>query len=435
MKKTKLFFALGIFAVFTSLIIGTHFLNKYAEKKYYSKLKTNRRTDVILKNTPPRYSKTSHVTTDVKIENSEYHVRYGFKDHNNMLLTWEARFSKGMTDRMVSKFGVPSNFFEPYYLRDDVIAKRKRQMEDGMWSKSSDYIVPDMNAMATYYRGFAKPIAQFMQQSLGQNATWRNQLEFTLRFCQDIPYGIPPDDFGDKKIGEIFTPAQTLVNLYADCDSKAVLFAAIMSYFEGYEMIYVHVPGHVLLATKGVPSPYDYYFTYKNQKYIYTESVGPGRFAFGRSSSKYRTINKIIPVVIGEHSPVVNATLISSTNSATADDENTNRNNSEVVDNTKNGDVENETNTVLSNPDNKPVGDAIFWTDSSAEGQITVFLNGIKMGVITSSFDKQPTCEGLKGLRFSLPIGNYQMKAESDNGSVWEGELEIQAVTCHSFAF
>ena len=405
------------------LVVCTHFLNGFTQNKYYVNLGINKGMPVILNNIPQMYSRSSHVTTKVNIESGNYHIRYGFKDHKNVSRVWEAKFPKEITDHMIYKFGVPNNFFKPYYARDDIIAKRKKQMEDGMWYQNGNYVIPDLNAIATYYKGFTKPIASFIDKSLGSQKTWKDRIEFTLKFCQDIPYGIPPNSFNNKKIGGIFTPPQSLLNLYADCDSKAVLFASTMSHFSGYDMIYVHVPGHVLLAIKGNPGPYDYYFTYKNQKYLYTESVGPERFAFGRSSSRYRSVQSIIPVQVGDSYPDINAFVILNDNT---NKENVNTNND------WGGNFQDDNNTI-SEINDEDEAQIIFWTDNGTEGKISIYINNKLIGVISSYSQKSPSCEGTLGVRTKRKPGNYTFRAESKSGSEWRGDIEIQDNTCHLF--
>ena len=162
----------------------------------------------------------------------------------------------------------------------------------------NNFVGPDLVAMINYYRPFLEPIYILTNQTLSDDYTQREPVELVIKFIQDIPYCIPPVQRDDIYTGGLFPPPQVFVNMYGDCDSKVVIFAGILSYYENYEMLILKETGHILSGIKGIPKPYDAFYEYKNEKFIMAETAGPGRNNFGVIKDPYKKINEAIPVVI-----------------------------------------------------------------------------------------------------------------------------------------
>jgi hypothetical protein len=105
-----------------------------------------------------------------------------------------------------------------------------------------------------------------------------------MAFTQDIPYGIPElDDDGLLRVG--FSPAPIiLLTGYADCDSKAALFAGILGELIAPEDILFLLPEHIphaLTAVRGEPTSRQHFVTHQGRPYLLAEVTGPGRLPLG----------------------------------------------------------------------------------------------------------------------------------------------------------
>jgi hypothetical protein len=105
-----------------------------------------------------------------------------------------------------------------------------------------------------------------------------------LMFTQSIPYerrGSKPDKYR--------RPLSSLGRNKADCDSKAVLFLALMH--EGYPdmpLAIVYISGHAFAAIGIEPKKGDVRFRAEGEKWVAVEPVGPALFRVGKLSAKSR---------------------------------------------------------------------------------------------------------------------------------------------------
>ena len=72
-------------------------------------------------------------------------------------------------------------------------------------------------------------------------------------------------------------PPTLLTETWGDCDSKAVLFASILSHGPSYNIIFLTVPDHLLLAIEDVPRSYEQSLKHKGKTYVLVEATGPAR--------------------------------------------------------------------------------------------------------------------------------------------------------------
>ncbi len=250
---------------------------------------------------PLQYSKNSHSEQEVSTENGSYQYRYTFKDHKNIFRTWSWNYDKKAVDDIVNAYGVPPEIFKPYRATADVISKRKRQIRDGMYKIRGRCVIPDNCAVAAASMKPMRPLYELLDKvSVEEKLSKRDRIELLMKFCQDIPYGIPPESYNGKVISGLYPPPLVLKEKYGDCDTKAVMFVSILSYDPYYKTAFLKVPRHVLLGIEGIPQPYDKHITYNGIQYIFCEPVGPGRYPFGEPGSPYREISIVEPFIIEE---------------------------------------------------------------------------------------------------------------------------------------
>ena len=270
-------------------LLGIFRLNHYTHALYFKHL-TYRGPSVQFKPDKQDYAKNYYVNTEVKSEDGNYVFSYTFRDQDKNDRTWHWSYPEDVTDQMIGDFGVPKFIFQPYVPSDTATRRRMNLVSQGMFEMENNQIGPDMNKMINYYRPFLEPISQLVDNTLGSDATWRSRAEMVIKFVQDIPYGVPPDEQGNRYTGGIFPPPQVFVNMYGDCDSKVVLYSSLLSFFNDYEVLILQEATHVLTGIKGIPKPYDKFFEYHNNKYIMAETAGPGRTDLGVITDPYQNI-------------------------------------------------------------------------------------------------------------------------------------------------
>jgi hypothetical protein len=164
----------------------------------------------------------------------------------------------------------------------------------GMFKKIRGCIRPYHSKVAVASMPVTYPLYEHLEKTVTQKKLdFRDSIELVMKFCQDIPYGIPPKYYNGRYIGGLFPPPLCLNKKYGDCDTKAVLLASILAFNPKYEIVFIDVPGHLLIGIAGVPRPYDKYVTHLGKDWIYCEPVGPGRIPFGISASPYDKIERI----------------------------------------------------------------------------------------------------------------------------------------------
>jgi hypothetical protein len=135
--------------------------------------------------------------------------------------------------------------------------------------------------------------------------TRRNRIEFTIRFVQDIPYGIPDHQDDSLHYGGVFVPPSLLVNGYGDCDSKALLFAGILSYLiPADEIVFLNQKEHVLTAVRGEPEQGMTVIRFQGNTYLLAETAGPGRRSLGQKGNYYRDEFRVEPLRILPPEPI-----------------------------------------------------------------------------------------------------------------------------------
>lgn len=217
----------------------------------------------------------------------DYVFTYNFRDHQGNATSWTWKYDKNIVDKLASSYGVPLDFYEPYVVTNEVLAERERIMKEALFYEDDDYLLPHYPSIVAAHKDFCKRIYDLAEAHLQEKASFQSRVELILRFCQDITYSVPPSEWNGKIIAGLFPPSILLKAGWGDCDSKAMLFCSILANNPIYEIVGVHVPGHLYLAIKGVPQAYQATITYKGEEYIVCEPVGPARLELGKKSQYY----------------------------------------------------------------------------------------------------------------------------------------------------
>ncbi len=234
----------------------------------------------------------SHVTYEVRLDESVYTIQYRFKDHFGNYQNYELVLPYTYTQQAIKKFGIPPWLFDPYVDSEDNRRIRQYEMSKGLFMLDDNLIEVDKSAVVHYYSPhFFKPIAEMIVSSLADYGkdTRRDRIEMAIRFVQDIPYGIPKISNKKRHFGGVIPPPQILIEGYGDCDSKVLLFAGILMYLiPGDEIVFLNQDDHVLAAVKGKPEKGLTYLVYDHQEYLVAETAGPGKRLLGEKGNYYR---------------------------------------------------------------------------------------------------------------------------------------------------
>lgn len=241
---------------------------------------------------PELYEKKPDITTDKVQAGDKTFFTFGFKDLDGTYQEW---VWSERTSHILNKgqaFGLsardPENF--SYYPEELPTAMFKEHPQLG--------VIPDYSRLALYYQDITRPLfKKWKAYSQQKNLNQRESVELLLRFFQDYPYGVPPNIKENRFIAGLFVASYVFNEGYADCDSKALLMASVLSmdhYFRN-RLAMILVPGHALLGINIRPSVYDATYSLRNTKYVVAEPTGLARTPLGRRNSPYDRILGIEP--------------------------------------------------------------------------------------------------------------------------------------------
>ncbi len=140
-------------------------------------------------------------------------------------------------------------------------------------------------ALLPDYRRIARIEAAALDPVVAPLRTWlrglglRAGLERLLLFTQSIPYD-PLHDRADS--AGFLPPLQVLADNRGDCDSKAVLFAALAHrLYPDLPIALALIPGHAYLALGLAPEGYDTRLDWSGRAWVVAEPVGPAISGLG----------------------------------------------------------------------------------------------------------------------------------------------------------
>lgn len=132
-------------------------------------------------------------------------------------------------------------------------------------------------------RADLKPLADELRATSGSRS-WKTLLGTVLSFVQEIPWTeIALEDTGRYTAG-LAVPLRVLADNRGDCDSKAVLFAALWTNLSKYRLILVTLPGHMIVGA-AVPRPEGAVLEWNGTSYLLLEVCVEGKIAPGKISA------------------------------------------------------------------------------------------------------------------------------------------------------
>ncbi len=242
------------------------------------------------------YKKNDHIQFQSEEKDGYYLLNYSFKDHKKKIQTFSIVYEMALMEKMTGQFGFPRDFIGTFTMN----AQQKRQWEiernaaltDGMFLMEKNNLRPNPSSIVSYYtETFCEQIAKqivFALDKYGMDNR-RERIEMAMKFTQDIPYAIPYQNDPDYLFAGVLTPPQIMYLQFGDCDSKAFLFAGILTYLiPPKEIAFLTVPGHLLTIIKE-PNPEKGMtcVSHRKQNYVLAETAGPSRNNWG-VPSKYK---------------------------------------------------------------------------------------------------------------------------------------------------
>lgn len=257
---------------------------------------------------PREYQKKPDIKAKSEVVGEQIFFQYGFKDLKGEYQEWSWSDDYTKLKNLSDQYGI--------FVKDPSSPKfGEADLAPAIFAKHPLVgVVPDYSRLVSVYQSTVIDIYRNWKRFVdAMKLNRRESVELLLRFLQDYPYGIPPSVVGRKLIGGLFVPPLTLERGWADCDSKSLMMATILSYDPYFKdkMAVILVPGHALLGIEEVPTPYDETYEYQNRTFIVAEPTGPGRTPFGRKNSPYSRLIAVIPL-IGLATPMVEAAATSS---------------------------------------------------------------------------------------------------------------------------
>lgn len=242
---------------------------------------------------PTGYDKKPQIKASSEIVGSQIYFQYGFKDLKGVYQEWSWQDDYSKLKDLSEQFGIyVSDPNRPGYVESD--------LAPGLFAKHPLVgVIPDYNKLISLYQGTVLGIHRNWSRVVeAQKLTRRESIELLLRFFQDYPYGIPPSVVGRKFIGGLLVPPLSLQYGWADCDSKSLLMATILSYDPYFKdkLAMILVPGHALLGIEVLTLPYDETYEYRNRTFVVAEPTGLSRTPLGRKNSPYSRLLAVIPL-------------------------------------------------------------------------------------------------------------------------------------------
>ena len=147
-------------------------------------------------------------------------------------------------------------------------------------------IVPDHARLMQASLNALLPVATAWHAKL-VNLPTRLSLQLLTSWVQQIPY----QDLSDRRHsdGNDFSPPLKLLRQNrGDCDSKAILLAALLRLLmPEVRLAIIYLPGHAILAVQLTPADNDKTITLEGRPYILVDATGPAELAPGEVAQQY----------------------------------------------------------------------------------------------------------------------------------------------------
>lgn len=157
-----------------------------------------------------------------------------------------------------------------------------------------DTLVPNYAGIAAEALRDLHPVALALK-SWTRGLSKRQSIARLLSFVQSIPY----DELRDRETDSGFlAPLSVIAQNRGDCDSKAVLFAALLRKLHpDTPVAMILLERHALLGIDIPAEKGDVTLKHQHRNWVLAEPVGPGLTALGKTGDQYRRARQIESVI------------------------------------------------------------------------------------------------------------------------------------------
>jgi hypothetical protein len=184
----------------------------------------------------------------------------------------------------INAFGVPKSWTTFSYQNEEELAKKQEELskkasahgikmleKGNKFSVDYDWVV---NHSANPIYSVAKTIRSAARKK-GYRST-RELIGAFASFVQSLEYRIPPNNRTNDEGEEILTagammPLETLSNGWGDCDSKSMLFAALVKSINLADVCFIVMDEHLFAGVKIRPSQDDQTIRFNNKEWVLLE--------------------------------------------------------------------------------------------------------------------------------------------------------------------
>ncbi len=220
--------------------------------------------------------------------------KWSFEDRNDgQRHTVEFRLDFEQVRTAVGQHGVPESFLQLRYPADqaDEYKRRWRQVLRARGLDVQDSLHADWKLMAEADSTALMPVVEALRAAAPSKSGPRAWAGLVAAFVQSIPYHVPKslEIAPGFYFGECLPPLETLARGWGDCDTKSVLFAALLRCSGGPSAVLVLVPSHMFAGAGVVARSGDCAVSLSNQNYSLVEVTSP--FPLGKVGDEYEGLD------------------------------------------------------------------------------------------------------------------------------------------------
>jgi len=206
-------------------------------------------------------------------------------------------------DAAIDRFGIPKSWTSFTYKDDDDLVdkqynlQKKAALHGIKMLKSGNQFVVDYTWVVNEDSRKLRDVAKLIQ-STARRQGYRSRREIVgafASFVQSLKYQLPPDqrvnDDGEVvlTVGAMM-PLDTLFKQWGDCDSKSMLFAALVRSINLVNVTFIIMEDHLFAAVQLSPDRGEHYIRHNGDKWVLVELTDA--WPLGRVPEKHlRNIN------------------------------------------------------------------------------------------------------------------------------------------------
>ena len=199
-------------------------------------------------------------------------------------LSCKIKINEQDVQRAIDSFGIPNQWTSISYHDENELLQKQRNLKDKA-SKNGIKMMQDGNRFIVDYSWVVSNSVQDVRdvaraiRSEARREGYRSTRELVgafASFAQSLPYRIPPDsrinDDGEKILtAGAMMPLDTLTKQWGDCDSKSMLFAALVQSINLVDVCFITMNEHLFAAVKLAPNRDDHAIRYKGRNWVLIE--------------------------------------------------------------------------------------------------------------------------------------------------------------------